>query len=152
MQVEWRAVTEGDAATLAPVLRATLAQELEAGGLPAVLVGSLVELQQRGREASWSAAYPGLERRALLVDGEVVGQAVLHRGPTVLTLVDLVVAASRRGMGIGEAVLHKVQQEAAGLAVRLTVRQANPARRLYARVGFVEVGRDDVQVFMAWRA
>jgi ribosomal protein S18 acetylase RimI-like enzyme len=56
-----------------------------------------------------------------------------------------------RGHGLGRRVLEDVIAGAGarGLAVELTVLHVNPARRLYERLGFAEIGRTEVRALMA---
>ncbi|TQM32799.1 ribosomal protein S18 acetylase RimI-like enzyme [Nocardia bhagyanarayanae] len=53
----------------------------------------------------------------------------------------IAVAAPARGTGLGTAMLERLVADAAGryAAVSLSVREENPARRLYQRLGFVDV-------------
>jgi ribosomal protein S18 acetylase RimI-like enzyme len=56
------------------------------------------------------------------------------------------VVPGREGQGIGSALLARLLAEVEGSApaVSLSVRADNPARRLYARLGFVEVDGSEV--------
>ena len=58
---------------------------------------------------------------------------------------DFFVLPNERGNGVGAAILAKVKEECAALGVRcLTVEtglEGHPARRLYVRAGFDDVGR-----------
>jgi len=65
------------------------------------------------------------------------------------------VVASRRGSGIGRALLQQIQNAAterghAGLS--LSVHPDNPARRLYEALGFTAMTASDSAVTMVWRA
>ena len=46
--------------------------------------------------------------------------------------------------------IEKTKNSAAGVPVRLQVAHDNPARRLYARLGFAPQGADDVYQAMTW--
>lgn len=61
---------------------------------------------------------------------------------------------ARRGHGLGTQVLRLLQDEARerGVPLRLSVHTANPARRLYTRLGFVASPRDPGRVFMVWNS
>jgi ribosomal protein S18 acetylase RimI-like enzyme len=114
------------------------------GGAPlpadvrARLGGDLHERTARG------AAVVLLARRG----GEAVGVAVCFPGYStfrarpLLNLHDLAVLPAARGRGVGEALLAGVAGRARALGcckVTLEVREDNaPARRLYARAGFVD--------------
>ncbi|MFE3443533.1 GNAT family N-acetyltransferase [Nocardia sp. NPDC059180] len=53
----------------------------------------------------------------------------------------IAVAATARGTGLGTAMLERLIDDATGqyAAISLSVREENPARRLYQRLGFVDV-------------
>ncbi len=58
-----------------------------------------------------------------------------------------------RGKGIGTALMEQVLEEAAIRyeTVSLSVSKGNPARKLYKRLGFKQVGEDDASVVMLKR-
>jgi len=90
------------------------------------------------------------------VAGEPVGAAWVRRlvGPgrgygwvdDATPELAIAVMPGREGHGIGGALLRRLLADLDGTvpAVSLSVRGDNPARRLYARVGFVEVDGSDV--------
>ncbi|WP_413464100.1 hypothetical protein [Burkholderia sp. AU28942] len=59
----------------------------------------------------------------------------------------------RQGHDIGEAVLRHLMTDAARahVPVSLAVLHGNPARRLYARVGFTVVSETEASASMIWR-
>ncbi|HEX6939117.1 MAG TPA: GNAT family N-acetyltransferase, partial [Longimicrobiales bacterium] len=63
---------------------------------------------------------------------------------------DIALLPEHRGRGIGTALLEALiaEADAAGKPVSIHVEQYNPARRLYARLGFREVEDLGVYVFM----
>jgi ribosomal protein S18 acetylase RimI-like enzyme len=87
-----------------------------------------------------------------LRDGEAVGVAVCFvgystfRARPLLNLHDLAVLPAARSAGVGRALLEGVAAKARALGcckVTLEVREHNaPARRLYARAGFVDPASD----------
>lgn len=151
MQVEWAEASGEELGWVARLHRETLAEELRAGGLPAPLVELLVEGQLRGREQSWRSRFPEMRALVLRVQAELVGAVVVERGAAQVSVIDLVVVPGWRGLGVGAAVLRRVQEEAGSLPVALSVRRDNPARRLYLRLGFVEGEGDAVHVAMRWQ-
>ncbi len=54
-----------------------------------------------------------------------------------------------RGRGIGGALIRRLCEQG-GRPVRLRVERTNPALGLYRRLGFVEVGDDNVYALMEW--
>lgn len=91
--------------------------------------------------------------RILLLDGEPVGLMKLQESPGAWSLLQLQLSPGCQGQGIGRALIEQLlaEADAAGVAVSLSVLKANPARRLYERLGFVQVGEDKFEFRMLWR-
>lgn len=88
--------------------------------------------------------------RMIDVDGVVVGFVRVERHPDHDWLDLVVIDPARQGRGLGTAVMTVLIGEARGrgVALRLSVYRTNPARRLYARLGFTERPRDELRVLM----
>lgn len=85
--------------------------------------------------------------------GEPVGRLLLDRGhPSDLRVVDIALLPEARGHGLGTAFLRGVQDEARaeGKKVSIHVEQENPAKRLYARLGFRDVSQTGPYWLMEW--
>jgi ribosomal protein S18 acetylase RimI-like enzyme len=85
-----------------------------------------------------------------------VGRYYLQRGAPDHLLVDVCLFPGMRGQGVGEILIRESQTAAAALGhgMRLHVQISNPkARRLYARLGFVDDGElAGTHQPMRWRA
>ena len=86
--------------------------------------------------------------------GSVVGYLHLLRVPEHDYLDELALDAAHRGQGLGTTVLRELQAGAAarGVPLRLSVLTDNPARALYARLGFTELRSTWPRVTLEWRA
>ena len=92
------------------------------------------------------AEYLARQERGLgavaVLEEEVCGFGLLTLYPCAAEISDLIVSPSRRGQGIGTALIVHLTQEAQRLGVttlEIGVAQSNPrARALYQRLGFVE--------------
>lgn len=86
----------------------------------------------------------GYHSEVLECDGAVVGYFVAMAGVDELHLLNVTVAPAHQGQGFGSLLLDVVNQLGLGLGLHrllLEVRQSNePARSLYQRRGFTEVG------------
>jgi len=73
-----------------------------------------------------------------------VGVLIVHRSSEEIRVVDVALLPTRRGAGLGTWLLHRLMDEAGGtkLPLRLQVLKANPALRLYLRLGFSPVGEN----------
>jgi ribosomal protein S18 acetylase RimI-like enzyme len=86
--------------------------------------------------------------------GTPIGRLYLQRDDKELRVIDVLLAAQSRNAGIGTAIMTSLQAEAArrGIAVTLHVEARNPARALYARLGFREEAGEGLYVRMRWDA
>ena len=94
----------------------------------------------------WS---PG-STQLLHLDGALAGWIRLEHRSDCDWLDLLVVAVEHQRQGLGTSVLRSLMSDADRRAVPLwlSVHRTNDARRLYARLGFRELDRDDLRVFM----
>lgn len=120
-------------------IRVRLAEFL-AGGLPESVAVALLGQQYRIRQTAYADRFPTLARWLLTVEDQAVGEMQWASDPEGLHLVDIALLPEYRGRGLGAAAIGALQAEAARSrrTLRLSVRRDNPARRLYARLGFTE--------------
>lgn len=151
-RVSLRQAGPEDDAFLLALYADTRADEMAAWGLDAATREMLVQMQFRAQHGQYAAQYPDADHDIVLLDGRPVGRLYVDRTEERLLLIDVSLGAEVRGRGLGTRLLRGLLAEAgrAGLPVQLSVRRANPARRLYARLGFTATGGDDVYEQMAW--
>lgn len=92
--------------------------------------------------------------QVLLKNGYPVGLLKLQRQPLEWEILQIQLAPELQGSGIGRRIIEDVLIDATAqsAAVRLGVLKANPARRLYERLGFEVIGEDDQEFLMLHRA
>ena len=144
-----RPVGEGDE----PFLRALDAESRAAdlgGALDPALLGDILALQYRAREAGWAQEAPGHDDLVVLCDGEPVGRLVLDRRPEGIRVMDIAVLGATQGHGLGTDLLREVIAEAdrRGVPVSLHVLEGSRAATLYERLGFRTVSRGGVHRLM----
>lgn len=88
----------------------------------------------------------------LLQNGEPMGLLKVRRTAGVWDIIQMQIGSGFQGRGLGRALLEELLAAAAAVHadVRLGVLKANPARRLYERLGFVMVGEDAFGYLMRW--
>jgi GNAT superfamily N-acetyltransferase len=88
--------------------------------------------------------------RIIILDGNDIGWLQSMAQGDTLFLAQLFVDASVQRQGIGTVVMNRIISEAAhaGQALSLGVVKANPARRLYERLGFQITHEDDRKFYM----
>lgn len=114
--------------------------EFQALGLPEPALAQLVGLQRRAQLQQYRASYPTAVDQLIAIAGQPVGRCWVWVGSQEHRLLDLAVHSRYRRRGIGRAVVSRLcrQADAAGLPLRLSVWQDNPAaQQLYLGLGFV---------------
>lgn len=103
--------------------------------------------QVDARERGWRGAWPDADRLVLVVTDEPVGRLLVDEAADGTTVVDIALLPAHRGRGIGTAVLDAVLARADERCApcELSVDRGNPAKRLYERLGFVEVSCDELR-------
>lgn len=125
-------------------------------GLPDGLAADMARLQAQARRDGYRRQYPhagdGDGEALLTLDREPIGHWWVLWQADLIHLVDLALSRAMRGRGLGTALLVAVCATAdeVGLPVILSVNRANPAQRLYRRLGFAVEGGDQ-PVFLAMR-
>ena len=84
--------------------------------------------------------------------GEPIGRLYLDRRADEIRIIDISLLPTYRDRGIGTALLTAVLAEgtAKQQPVRIHVEYNNRAISLYQRLGFIQIGGDDVYRLMEW--
>ena len=119
-------------------------------GLPPASLDELLAMQFRAQRGGFAAEFPNACDHILRVGAEPVGRILVNETLEEIRLVDIALITSYRGQGLGEWLLRKLCQRAAGagLPLRLSVRPGNPALRLYERLGFRRISSDGINIAM----
>jgi predicted N-acetyltransferase YhbS len=139
--LSFRRATAADVPALLALRQATMMEHLERAGAPSDEAANLARVNYRFEDA------------LLVYDAdELVGLFKVARAEGEWKLVQLQIAPHRQGEGLGGRLVRGLQAQAAeaGCGIVLDVLRGNPARRLYARCGFVVVGADGMEYRMRW--
>ena len=111
---------------------------------------AFIEHQFAAQDAHYRGNYPGASLDVIEVDGIAAGRLYVHRGESDIRIMDIALAPSFRGRGIGTSLLRGLMDEADSSARKLSihVEMNNPARSLYDRLGFEAAGEHGVYVLM----
>jgi len=141
-----RSETEADVPFLLELYASTREQELSLVDWPAEQKRAFVAQQFRAQREHYRRAYHDGLFQVLETGGQSIGRLYVHHGPSEVRIVDITIAPAFRGHGIGRALLLEILADAArtGRAVTIHVERFNPARRLYDRLGFLEISDDGV--------
>ena len=133
---------------------ATYSDVFLGANIPDAQVRMLIDLQFRSQCASYAAAYPDGVDHLVVVDGVQAGRLFTAESQGVIRLVDIALLPEFSGLGIGTSVVQGLIDRARleNQRVALRVIDANPAERLYERLGFVRTGTHGLHHEMVWRA
>ncbi len=150
--VRLRAADSGDDEFLMAVLASTRTDELAMIEWDPAQAQAFLRLQFTAQLRNYSAVYPNAENNIILLDEQPVGRMLVDRGGDEISLIDIALLCEHRNAGTGSALIQNLLREAAAASkpVKLHVLHSNPALRLYERLGFSPVSRDEVYLEMKW--
>ena len=130
----FRVATEADVPFLLELRRQTMSEHLQRSG---------VEASDSERTERVLANFDCAE--IILLCGTPVGLLKVVRSEDNWDLVQIQILPEKQGGGLGSIILKKLLADAdeVGVSVSLSVLRANPARRLYERLGFRIVGENE---------
>ena len=130
----------------------TRAEEMAASGWNRKTQEAFLRQQYAARRADYGARFPQAEQSVVTVHGENIGTLLVNRSETEIRLVDFALVPAHRNQGLGRLLLESLLAEArtAGKPVKLHVLTHSPAKRLYARLGFILTGNKGEYVAMTW--
>lgn len=136
--IAYRPETADDLAFVASLYASTRAAEFAALGWPPEMLRAFLDQQHRAQHGHYRTVYPGAEWLIVEQAGAPIGRLYLEERAESLHLIDISLVPERRGAGLGGAILADLAAQAEALArpLSLQVEKVNPARRLYARLGF----------------
>ena len=145
-----RPVADGDREFLVELYASTRESELAQLQWDEATRDAFIEHQFSAQDAHYRTHYPGATLDVVEVDGERAGRLYVHRGPNDIRIMDIALAPAFRRRGIGTGLLSDLiaESEESGRKLSIHVEMNNPARTLYARLGFVPVGEQGVYVLM----
>jgi GNAT superfamily N-acetyltransferase len=154
LHLSWRSATAADEAFCFSVYASTRAEELAAWGWGVAQQEIFLKMQFTAQAASYRATFPGASHAIVLRGDRPVGTLIVNHTADEIRLVDISLLPEHRGAGLGAATIRRLQAEAhgSGRPLRLRVLKTSPAARLYARLGFIATGGDEMRVEMASRA
>src|SRR5580765_8368868 len=99
------------------------------------------------------ATYAAAENQIIEKDHAPIGRMIVLREPGTCRLLDISLLPEHRGQGIGGELIRALIKECGelGAVLKLQVLNANPAQRLYTRLGFIKTGEDQIYMQMELR-
>ena len=142
--MEWpglRPAIRDDAEVLFRIYASTREAELAVVAWDASVKEAFLRMQFAVQDANYRATFPAASFDLIVSGAEVLGRLYVDRGEHAWSVLDIALLPQHQRKGIGKRLLRHLLAEAgaAGKPVRLHVEQANPARRLYQRLGFEQI-------------
>lgn len=148
--IAYRPQREDDAALVAELFASSRGVAFARLGWAPDMLAAFLDQQFRAQERHYRAVYPAAEWLVVEAREVPVGRLAVERRDAGLHLIDIALLPDQRGTGVGSAILADLIEEAEALSlpVSLHVEQANPARRLYERLGFRPAEEQPPYLFM----
>ncbi len=145
-----RPATADDRDFLLRVYAATREEELRIVAWSDEQKAAFVQQQFDAQDAHYREHYESATFDVIEADGEPAGRLYVARWDDDIRIIDIALLPDYRSRGIGTALLRELLAEAATGAKRLSIHVEinNPARRLYERLGFVQVEERGVYLLM----
>ena len=134
MELTKRKATSADVPFLLQLRRSTMSKHLEASEMRVTDAEHMKRIELEFESA-----------QVLELNGQRVGLLKAVRRGNDWQLLQIQLVPVLQGMGVGATLIRELLAEARslGATVQLSVLKANPARRLYERLGFVVVGESE---------
>lgn len=113
---------------------------------------AFLHFQFEAQHRHYREHYPDARYDLILAGDEAIGRLYVARMRHEIRLMDIALLPAYRGRGVGSTLIEDLLREAAGSRrfVSLHVEAANPARRLYQRLGFVDYADVGFYKLMHW--
>lgn len=150
--VNYRPFTEDDLPFVAELYASTRREEVAATGWPAEMQEAFLAQQHEAQHAHYAFHFADAEWLIIERGGEAIGRLYLRDLSENLHIIDVALLPHSRRLGIGTAILQDILDLAGtrGKGVTIHVEKYNPARSLYARLGFEKI--EDKGVYDLFRA
>jgi ribosomal protein S18 acetylase RimI-like enzyme len=153
MNISLRSFTPQDQEFVFQLYADTRRQEVSAWGWGQQQQETFLRMQFNAQQRWYDTAYKDATHEIIEGEAGPIGRIMVLRADDHNVLVDIALLADHRGHGIGGKLLRDLleQSDKDRVPVRLQVLKANPARRLYERLGFVQTGENEMYFQMERR-
>ena len=141
--ISYRPFTDADLPFVSELYASTRLEELAVTGWPPELQAGFLAQQAAAQHNHYSTHFADAEWLIIEREGRPIGRLYLRESTGNLHIADISLLPDSRGLGIGGAILADILDQARSGARDVTIHleRNNPARSLYARLGF-EIAED----------
>jgi ribosomal protein S18 acetylase RimI-like enzyme len=152
--IQYRPVRADDHEFLAALYASTRTEEMKFVPWPEEQKAQFLAMQFHAQTEHYVDQYDASGFFVIEEDGRLVGRLYRELQDNDIHLIDIALIPEMRGSGLGTILLQEILDEAkaAGYTVSIYVEHFNPAKRLYDRLGFKEIGQNGVYHLMKWEA
>ena len=141
-----RRETDADQAFLRDLYASTRAEEMDLLDWTPGQKQDFLAMQFHAQTTHYADYYPDAERSIIECHEVPIGRLYVDRREGEIEIIDIALMPAMRGRGIGRQLLRQMIAESRTSArrLRIYVEHFNPARALYDRLGFRQVGTNGV--------
>jgi ribosomal protein S18 acetylase RimI-like enzyme len=152
--ITFRPVRDEDRAFMAALYASTRTEEMQYVPWEPEQKAQFLAMQFEAQTHHYAREYDPSGFFIIEQAGQPIGRLYRERQEEEIHLIDIALIPEVRGGGLGSVLLQEILDEAAaeGIAVTIYVEHFNPAKRLYQRLGFKEIGENGVYHLMRWEA
>ncbi|HEX9983025.1 MAG TPA: GNAT family N-acetyltransferase [Thermoanaerobaculia bacterium] len=151
-RITFRPETDADADLLYQLYSSTREEEMKMVPWNDAEKEGFLRQQFQAQTAHYKQNYADAEYLIIQLDGLPVGRLYLHDSAADLRIMEILLAPSQRGSGIGTMLIREILERArsAGKIVSIHVEHFNPAVQLYERLGFKRKDSYGVYYLYEW--
>ena len=148
--IKLRPVEKKDESFIETVYRSTREEELNITNWSEQQKKAFIMMQSMAQLAEYAAKFPGAAFQVIIFNKQDAGRFYTWEDETGIRLIDITLLPPFRGKGIGTALMKDLikQADKSQKKISLHVEPANPALRLYQRVGFIHIKNNGRHYYM----
>jgi ribosomal protein S18 acetylase RimI-like enzyme len=151
--IDFRPVVPGDRDLLLRLYASTRQTEMNMVPWSAEQKNAFIEMQFKAQDMFFREKFADAEFSIILSNGTPAGRLYVVQKTDALHVIDLTVLPSHRELGVGAAVVRRLQDDARAKALPLTiyVDTMSPAIAFFAKRGFTKEREEALNVLMMWK-
>ena len=152
--IQYRPVRDDDRDFLAALYASTRTEEMRFVPWPEEQIQQFLAMQFAAQTDHYAEQYDPSGFFIIEQQDRPIGRLYRELQDNDIHVNDIAIIPEMRGSGLGTMLLQEILDEAkaAGNTVSIYVEHFNPAKRLYHRLGFQEIGQNGVYHLMKWEA